>query len=391
LPLFYSEFLTSGKLFTSMGVIQKEAPLFIDPNYLIAKGWDINAPVLNVERTEIAERSNLNSEQVTSLELGGTFGFFQEKMELTAAGYVNQTANLMVPAYIGTVASLTNGGTLSTRGFDLTISAMPLSGELQWKVGINLTKYRSVVKSLTSDTDHVALSGFRTISRSLIEGQPYGILFGTRYLRNDQGSLIIGKDGFPLVAAEPGVLGNPNPDWMMGVENALSFKGITLRLLVDIKHGGDVWNGTKNALNYYGTSISTGDQRGVRNYVFEGVTEQGEMNTTAVDFADPTKDVMQNRWARYGVSGVSEDGIEDGSWVRLRELSLSYQLSDNINLPLGLSRLTISFTGRNLFLHTRYSGIDPDTSLTGTSGGIGLDYFNLPGTKSYGLSVKVGL
>jgi hypothetical protein len=248
-----------------------------------------------------------------------------------------------------------------------------------------------VVKKLNAGGDRIALAGFQTISQNLIEGQPYGVLFGTRYLRNDQGSLVIGDDGFPLVDPEPGVLGNPNPDWMMGVENSISFKGITLRFLLDTKHGGVVWNGTKNSIDYYGTSKSTEVQREVKDYLFEGVNVNGEPNSVTVDFVDPSKDVTQNRWTRYGIAGVAEEAIEDASWVRMRELSLSYEFGDNINLPLGIRRINVAFSGRNLFLFTKYSGIDPDTSLTGTSTGVGLDYFNLPNTRSYGFSVKFGL
>jgi hypothetical protein len=96
-----------------------------------------------------------------------------------------------------------------------------------------------------------------------------------------------------------------------------------------------------------------------------------------------------NKWTRYGF-GFSEDNIEDASWVRLRELTVTYSLPGSLLNNSPFQAVSLSFTGRNLWLQTKYRGVDPETNLTGgTSNAIGLDYFNMPNTKSYGAVLNV--
>jgi hypothetical protein len=91
---------------------------------------------------------------------------------------------------------------------------------------------------------------------------------------------------------------------------------------------------------------------------------------------------------RYGF-GWTEDNIEDASWVRLRELTITYSFPNTLLNNTPLSHASISFTGRNLWLSTKYQGIDPEANLTGSSNGFGLEYFGMPNTKSYGIALKV--
>ena len=141
---------------------------------------------------------------------------------------------------------------------------------------MNFTRYRNVVEKL-SGFDRIALAGFQNIASSVIEGQPYGVLYGTRYLRNDAGQLMIGEDGFPLVDDEMGVIGDPNPDWLMGIENEFSWKGSYTFFLVGCQEReGILWNGTVNTLHYLGVSDLTGRQRSTTDFVFDGVNLQGQ-------------------------------------------------------------------------------------------------------------------
>jgi hypothetical protein len=256
-----------------------------------------------------------------------------------------------------------------------------------WTSSIRFATYQSTVQSLA--VERVALAGFQSISSNLMAGQPYGVLYGTRYLRNEQGQRVIGKDGFPVVDANLGILGNPNPDWLMGVENSFHWKGWEFSFLFDFRQGGVVWNGTKNTLDYLGATVQTAEQRGIRQYVFEGVTTEGKPNATPVNFMD-NQVLENNRWVRLGRSGVAEDAIEKGSWLRLRHVGITYAFNRTLLSRLHLEQLSLSVFAKNLWLSTPYSGIDPETNLTGNSNGRGLDYFNTPGVKSIGASLKVG-
>ena len=181
----------------------------------------------------------------------------------------------------------------------------------------------------------------------------------------------------------------------MGIRNTFSWKGLSLSALLDIRQGGDIWNGTGGILNYFGTSQETADMRNTRGYVFDGVLADAEGNPTTtennipVDFANPENGLGGNKWVKYGFGGLVEENMQDGSWIRLREVTLAYQIPSSILEKVKLSDASISLTGRNLWLKTEYTGIDPETNLTGASNGIGLDYFNMPNTKSYGVSLRV--
>jgi hypothetical protein len=391
LPSYYSTFLSFGKVFASVARIEKEAPLFLDPNLEIAsRGLD--GPPARVERLEFTAAPGLQPEQQVAFETGVSLSLFQNRVDLGAVYYNRRTGNLLVPVFNGTEPPvLFNGGNIHNSGIELNMDAVALNRNLRWDVAMNFTRQRSEVRSLSPETERIALAGFSTISSSLIAGQPYGVLYGTTYLRNEEGNMVIGDDGFPLVDPEMGVLGDPNPDWTMGIENTFSYKAVTLDFLFDIRKGGMIWNGTSATMDYYGTSAATGKLRETRGYIFPGVTEEGELNTVPVDFASPSGDITTNRWVRYGRGGVAEDAIEDGSWVRLRQLSLSYRFPQHVAFKMKLRTLSVSFIAHNLLLITDYSGIDPETNLTGTTNGRGLDYFNIPNSKSYGVTMKLGL
>jgi hypothetical protein len=180
---------------------------------------------------------------------------------------------------------------------------------------------------------------------------------------------------------------------------------------LDIKQGGYVWNGTKGALYYFGTHQETAERRNTRE-VFEGnlavFDAEGNLVLTDHDNNPSTPDipqtsgannqdvlVTQGNWLSTGngngfFGSNTEDFIEEASWVRLRDVSISYSLPKNLLSKAKISHLTLTLSGRNLWLNTPYTGIDPETNLYGASNAQGLDYFNMPGTKSYTIGLQVG-
>ena len=169
----------------------------------------------------------------------------------------------------------------------------------------------------------------------------------------------------------------------------MSRRGLKLSFAFDYRHGGQVYNGTRAALDYTGRSITSATERSITNYIFEGVTEGGDMNTTPVTFADPAKPVEENRWVRYGFSGVGEEYIEDASFLRLSDLSLSYSIERSRDRT--IREIRIGLIGQNLLLVTPYSGVDPASKLFNYANGSGLDLFNQPSTRSYSLQITIKL
>jgi hypothetical protein len=378
-----------GRVFLSTARIQREAPLFLDPNSFSRSINDLSSDRYVPEWIPYT-RTALKPESVASWEGGMEMEFFQGRVGVTTSWFRHLTRDGYIPLRDGEEFTLRNGARIENRGLEVDLNLVPARGDLHWVTNFRFTRSRSRVLSLSGGVDRVALAGFDEISSVIQAGQPYGVLVGTRYLRDAEGRRVIGPDGYPLVDAMPGVIGNPNPDWMLGIDNVVAFKQFELGFLFDIRYGGVMWNGTRAAMNYFGTGAETEAGREITGYVFDGVTESDEPNTVPVDFANPANSLAGNRWVRYGIAGVAEESIEDASWLRLRNLSLRYRFPERFISPLKIRNASVALTATNLLLFTKYSGIDPDTNLTGDTNGRGLDYFNFPNTKSYGVVLAIG-
>jgi hypothetical protein len=168
----------------------------------------------------------------------------------------------------------------------------------------------------------------------------------------------------------------------MGIGTNLHWKDLSLYMLVDIKHGGKMWDGTRGAMDYFGTSAGSGDRN--VSQVFEGIVEStGLPNTKSV--------VLDQAWYQgngSGFSGATAPYVEDAGWVRLRTVTLTYNLSKLLKKTF-IHNLSVYFTGTNLLVFTKYKGVDPETSLAGSDNAQGIDYFNMPGTKSYTLGLTL--
>jgi TonB-linked SusC/RagA family outer membrane protein len=395
-----------GKLRVSYGQVGTGGPSFRTDNYYSNASIDGDGllsanefPAFGInafERSGLLANKNLKPELTTTLELGGDFQFFDSRVGLDLTYYKaftnNQIVTTTVSAATGYTTLTLNSGEIENKGLEVVLNTAPIRNSVvNWDLDFTFTRNRSIIKSLPEDVESITLAEFTAISSVNLVGQPYGVFSGTRYKRNEAGKMVIGSDGWPLLSESQGIIGNPNPDWFAGVKNSVSAYGFSLSMLWDIKHGGDVWNGTKAVMDYLGTSKESGDQRDVTGYIYDGVTVDGEVNAVPVDFASPTKGLSGIKWRKAGtLLGVAEDNIEDASWIRLREVTLGYDVPRKLlNEIKAIQSANLSVYGRNLLLFTEYKGVDPETNLRGPSNAQGWDYFNLPGTRSYGVSLRV--
>ena len=402
-----SPVLSYGKIRLSYGQVGGATNSFVTANYynpavidgdgLLSANEFPAFGVNSFERSGQLANSDLIHELTSTLEIGGDFQFFTGRIGLDITYYNAFTNNAIVQTDISAASGFTeivlNSGSLENKGIELVFNAKPIRNSvIDWDIDINFTKNNSLVKSLPEGIPSLPLASFSALTSLNTVGYPYGVMSGSRYRRDEQGRMVIGSDGWPLIEDTQGVIGDPNPDWFAGLKNSLSLYGVRFSMLWDIKKGGDVWNGTKAVMDYLGTSKESGDLRGVTEYVFDGVTVDGEVNTVPVDFANPARGMGGIKWRRAGtLLGVAEDNIEDASWIRLREVTLGYQFPKKWFGKSSIQSLNLSFYGRNLLLFTEYKGVDPETNLRGPSNAQGWDYFNLPGTRSYGVSLKAVL
>lgn len=358
---------------------------------------------------------NLKPEITTSIETGLELKFFNNRLGFDVAYYKDNSKDLILNVPLapssGYTGSVLNAAELETKGIELMVNATPVkTNGFSWDINLNFSKIKNKVLKLAEGVDNVFIGGFEGAAIRAVVGESYGTMYGFGWYRDASGAVVIGSDGFPLLDdRSEQALGNTAPDWTMGLRNTLEWKGISLSALLDVKQGGIMWNGTRSALYFFGTHQETADLRGTTK-VFDGnsavydadgnlVFEDHDNNPKTPDVvktsgANTEEKIIDEDWLAFGnangfFGNNSEDFVEDASWVRLRELSLSYDLPSKIFNKTPFTGLSISVTGRNIFLSTPYSGIDPETSLTGAGNAQGIDYFNMPNTKSWGVGLKL--
>lgn len=366
----------------------------------------------------VAGNPFLQPSKTKDVELGLDLRFLNDRISLDITGYsrksVDQIIAINIPNTTGFQRAFVNSGELATKGAEIVLNINPINTEnINWNVGFNFSKWKTTVESLPEGVQNQYLDGFTGSTASniaplvdeennIIEKYEFGQIFGGAFQRvntdngtydpnaayNPDGALIIQDDptasgyGYPIYDPVDRVIGNPNPDWLLGINTSFSYKNWSISALFDIKEGGDIWNGTKGALTFFGRSELT-DVRGTVT-VFEGVgASDGSANNIAVPLSQSW---FQGNGGGFG--SVAEHFVEDGSFRRLRYVTIGYDLGDILGNA-GFDNFSVSFTGRNLFLSTPYTGFDPELSLVGSSSnGQGLDYFQLPNTKSYSIGLN---
>ena len=424
-----NKILPYGKIRASWASVGKDAPPYALETYYdqaaFNDGWTPGIPfpvdgVVGYSNYYILGNPLLKPEKVNSTEVGAELKFLNNRIGLDFTYYMSKSLDQIlatpVPGSSGYQYMYQNTGELSNKGMEIMLTTTPIKTKnFKWTVDINWSKNTSKVVSL-GDTSIKALflGGFEGSAVYAVVGEQYGSLYGGRWLRDANGNKVIDDDpnsgnyGYPIVDNQVGIVGNINPKWIAGINTGFTVKNmLTLSATIDIRHGGDIWNGTRGALTFFGRtpgtvsaletpSASNNYLRYDTAHVFEGVKGHVDADGNLVlgDGQNDTKVALDQSWFQGNGGGFGsqfEDFIEDGSYVKLRELSLTYTFSKKCFKGTPIAGLDISFIGRNLWLNTKYTGVDPETSLTGSGSSQGMDYFNMPNSKSYGFSLKLTL
>lgn len=311
-------------------------------------------------------------------------------LEFSITYYNNITRDFAIPVLKhGNLFAIRNAGTIRNRGVLLKagFESSWYRGPA-WGLTLIWDKHTNEVMDVNGGNDYLPLAGFSEVQSAFAKGQPMGTIYGTTWMRDPEGNQIINESGFPMVNPELKPIGNPIADWKLSWNGFISSHGAKLSFSFEYKKGGQMYNGTQAALDYLGRSGTTAAERGVTNYVFEGVTQYGIVNSKPVTFADPTRPVNENRWVRYGFTGVGEAYMEDASWLRLSDLALSYEFASK-HRSSAIDKVMVALVAQNLFVVTPYSGVDPASKLFNYANGTGLDLFNQPSTRSYSLQITL--
>ncbi|MEO1033499.1 MAG: carboxypeptidase-like regulatory domain-containing protein [Bacteroidota bacterium] len=321
-----------------------------------------------------------------NLDLG--FYFLDSSWDFLASYFSSTTEGSVFPVLEDGVFQLQNIADITNRGLELQLEVSKSFEKLHWNSSLSFMTNSNEVKKLNSDQNRIPIAGFQNVSKNLIVGESAGVIVGSAYARDTNNNIIIDADGFPVVDAEQQIIGDPISDFTLGFSSRLRWKNLEFTFTFDYQKGGDVWNGTQNVLNYFGTSQQSADQRGITDFVFAGVDAQSNSNTIPVDFYNPENGIENNRFVRYGFSGVAEDAIEDASYLNLRTIELSYDFANN-DYDTFFRKFEIGIYAHNLFTITKYRGASPYASLFDTNSGHNLNFFNTPLISEIGVKANI--
>ena len=343
----------------------------------------------------------LTPEFTKEIAFGTEMAFFNNRLNIDATYYQRNTRNVIlsvpVSATSGVTNVLQNAGKLSTKGLEIAVSGTPIkTQDFSWELGANYTEFISKVDELAPGVSNIFLGGFTTPNIRLVAGDQYGQIYGSKYQRNTAGQLLINPaTGLPLQTTGVEKIGNPNPDFTMGITNSFSYKNFNLYVLLDIRQGGDQYSRNIADVQRNGVAIETAEFNrfnadGTYNkpYKYEGVyasgANAGQPNTIMVS--------AQDYYGNNGKYIAAEGFIYDTSWFRVREVSFSYKLNPKFLSNTPFKQFEIGAFGRNLFLSApNYPHFDPEQNALGISNARGLEFNSLPNTRTFGFNLKVVL
>lgn len=379
----------------------------------------------------IGMNPNLKPEKTSSIEAGFEAAFWDNRLYLDFTYYKtdsrNQILKLATTAASGYMSQVRNAGHIRNRGYEIQLGAVPIqtSKGFRWNLDLNYGANSSKVVKLDDEgliTSYQLYSSGIQILASV--GEAYGTLFGTSYVRDANGNVVVDANGLPKISTTNKTLGKFTPDWTGGISNTFSYRSLSLSFLIDASVGGSIFSNTNKTGKYTGVLANTlsgrdAEHGGLWYYtdamgnnvrlpespsysvssdglyyaqvngqstrvyqdgiMVEGVTESGSKN----------EEVVSAEKYYHRIYSIAEANVYDASYVKLREVALSYRLPRLWTQKLHLQEASVTLTGRNLWtIYKSVPNIDPESALT-TGNAQGVEAYSLPTTRSFGVNLSV--
>lgn len=379
----------------------------------------------------IGMNSNLKPENTSSIEAGFEAAFWDNRLYLDFTYYKtdsrNQILKLATTAASGYTSQVRNAGHIRNRGYEIQLGAVPIqtSKGFRWNLDLNYGANSSKVVKLDDEgliTSYQLYSSGIQILASV--GEAYGTLFGTSYVRDANGNVVVDANGLPKISTTNKTLGKFTPDWTGGISNTFSYRSLSLSFLIDASVGGSIFSNTNKTGKYTGVLANTlsgrdAEHGGLWYYtdamgnnvrlsespsysvssdglyyaqvngqstrvyqdgiMVEGVTESGSKN----------EEVVSAEKYYHRIYSIAEANVYDASYVKLREVALSYRLPRLWTQKLHLQEASVTLTGRNLWtIYKSVPNIDPESALT-TGNAQGVEAYSLPTTRFFGVNLSV--
>jgi TonB-linked SusC/RagA family outer membrane protein len=359
--------LNFGKLRVSYAQVGKDAPIYSNgPYYSSVSGF----PFVSASGTTVPGflRSinyadpNLKPEMQKSFEVGTELHFLKDRINVDVSWYQSKNMDQIIPVPIsytgGYSRYITNAGSLRNQGVEVELNVTPVkTKDFRWNFVVNWFQNRSKVIAIKEGISEIPFYDEGRILNKLVTGGSAADLYGFAYRRDDAGQLLIKANGLPDVTTTLVKVGNALPDWVGSINNTISYKGFSLSALVEYKKGGDVFDVTmRNAIRNGVLKITENRYQQV---VFDGVKiADGKPNDIPV--------ILDHNYYRDNANvfnTVADVILQDASWLRLRNVNLSYDLPAKLMMKTGfLKGCAVGVTASNILLWTPYSGYDPGST-----------------------------
>lgn len=391
------DWLSFGKLRANYAEVGNSAPFdFLYDTFTV--NIPPGTPSTSVGNTK--KNPNLKPERTKSFEAGLEMKLFKNRLGFDFAFYKNNSVDQIVRVPVSTATGylnkVLNAGEIENKGFELSLNGTPIkTDDFTWNANVNWSKNKSKVLSLTEGITNLQLGSFQGgITINATVGQPYGIIQGTDYTYLNGEKVVDPSNGqYIKTSTSDQNIGDTNPDWLMGISNSFKYKNLSLSFLIDIQQGGSIFSldqyyGLATGL-YAETAYINDLGNPVRNsiangggFINPGVNPDGSANTTRI---------RADRFGAFGYRRGLPDAafVYDASYVKLREVAITYNFKDELLDRTFLKAASISFTGSNLWIiHKNLPHADPESGLS--SGNLqGYSVGSLPTTRDFGFNVKL--
>jgi TonB-linked SusC/RagA family outer membrane protein len=340
----------------------------------------------------VVPNSELKPERTESWEIGGDIRVLQSRIRLNVTYYNSITTDQIVPIQVsratGATERVSNVGQISNQGIETSLSATTIDAEnLTWDVTLNFSRNRNRVDRLTAGLDSYVLGG-RGVSVEARPGDEFGALYGTGFQRDDEGNIVVDDRGIPIRDDEIRSFGSYSPEWSGSIHNNLSYRNLNLSFLIDTKQGGVLFLDSQRWGHFAGTYIETLKGR-MGDWIYQGednaamaVKQDGSPNDIPI-----TMQTVQDFWRQ--MSTIDERYVYDASYVKLREVSLTYRLPTSWLENVPIEDVGVSALGRNLWIiHKNAPHIDPETTLN-TGNVSGIESNQIPPARTFGFKTTV--
>lgn len=332
---------------------------------------------------------NLTAEKHTELEIGIEAKFLQNRIGLDFSWYDKQSKDLIIDLELDPATGFTNttvnAAEISNSGVEIGLNLVPIKGEFTWDMTLNYTRNRNIVESIREGVDQVLVDGYSNLGNFAIPGEPYAVIQGLPFERNDEGRLLVGADGNYVPGGEIAVIGNPNPNYNANWINNLTYKGFSLGWQFSYTDGGDIYSVSTATMLARGLTEDTNVDRFLP-LILPGVSAVDEV--TENDYQGYIGDYFFRAYFF-----ADEGTIFDATVIRMREVSLSWQLPAKWLENSGIGRASIIIAGENMWYNApnfpEHVNYDPDVLSLGVGNGRGFDYITGPTAKKYGVTLNL--